>query len=89
VKESRCDVLLLVTSFLLFDGRENEGTFEIMQNDGAFGRLLELIQNRHDDDMGLHRMLLELLYEMSRIQRIRGEDLRKCSVGGYGLAAGR
>lgn len=53
-----------------------------MNKEGAFPRLLELIQaqrkNGVDGDgpeTGLHRMLMELLYEMSRIQRIRIEDL--------------
>ena len=47
----------------------------MMNEEGAFPRLLELIQGRTDDDAGLHRMLLELLYEMSRIQQLRIEDL--------------
>ena len=47
----------------------------MMNEEGAFPRLLELIQERKDDDAGLHRMLLMLLYEMSRIQRLRIEDL--------------
>ncbi|KAK2768685.1 hypothetical protein FQN54_000541 [Arachnomyces sp. PD_36] len=74
--------LLLITSFLLFDGRQNETTFEMMNKEGAFPRLLELIQaqrkNGVDGDgpeTGLHRMLMELLYEMSRIQRVKIEDL--------------
>lgn len=47
----------------------------MMNEEGVFARLLELILERTDDDAGLHRMLLELLYEMSRIQRLRMEDL--------------
>ena len=47
----------------------------MMNEEGTFPTLLELIQGRKDDDAGLHRMLLELLYEMSRIQRLRIEDL--------------
>ena len=62
-------------AFLIFDGRQNEVTFEMMNEEGVFPRLVELILERKDDDTGLHRMLLELLYEMSRIQRIRIEDL--------------
>ena len=46
-----------------------------MGEEGAFPRLVGLIQERKDDETGLHRMLLELLYEMSRIQRLRLEDL--------------
>ena len=49
----------------------------MMNEEGAFPRLVELIHERKDDEAGLHRMLLELLYEMSRIQRLRVEDLSK------------
>ena len=47
----------------------------MINEEGGFPRLLELILYRKDDDAGLHRLLLELLYEMSRIQRIRTEEL--------------
>lgn len=69
------DTLHLITAFLLFDGRQNDVTFEMLKDEGGFPRLLELIQKGRDDDAGLHRLLLELLYEMSRIQRLRMEDL--------------
>ena len=49
----------------------------MMNEEGVFPRLLELIQGRVDDDAGLHRTSLETLYEMSRIQRLRIEDLSK------------
>ncbi len=51
----------------------------MMNEEGVFPRLLELIQERVDDDAGLHRTLLEVLYEMSRIQRLRMEDLSEKS----------
>ena len=69
------DVLFFITSILLADGRQNEMTFEMMNEEGTFPRLVELIQSMKDGDVFLHRMLLELLYEMSRIQRLRFEDL--------------
>ena len=47
----------------------------MMNEEGAFTRLTELIQSRENEDAALHRMLLELLYEMSRIQRLRTEEL--------------
>ena len=50
-----------------------------MNEEGVFPRLLELTQARVDDDAGLHRTLLEALYEMSRMQRLRIEDLSKKS----------
>ena len=51
----------------------------MMGEEGAFPRLVGLIQERKDDETGLHRMLLELLYEMSRIQRLRLEELSELS----------
>ena len=54
----------------------------MMNEEGVFTRLVELIQERKDDDAGLHRLLLELLYEMSRIQRLRIEDLSEWGLTG-------
>ena len=61
---------------MLFDGRENEKTFEMMNSEGAFPRFIDLIASfqRHEEE-GLHRLLMELLYEMSRIQRIKLQDI--------------
>ncbi|KAL8760331.1 MAG: hypothetical protein Q9199_000113 [Rusavskia elegans] len=75
LEEDSPDTLHLIVALLLFDGRDNEITFEMMNEEGVFLRLVELIYERKDDDAGLHRMLLELLYEMSRIQRLRLQDL--------------
>ena len=47
----------------------------MMSEEGAFPRLVELILAKTDDDAGLHRVLLETLYDMSRIQRLRIQDL--------------
>lgn len=51
----------------------------MMNEEGVFARLLELIQALRRDEMdggaGLHRLLMDLLYEMSRIQRVKIEDL--------------
>lgn len=73
------DVLYVTASFLLFDGRQNEHTFEMMNKEGAFVRLLELIQSSEhldgDGGAGLHRLLMNLMYEMCRIQRIKIGDL--------------
>lgn len=67
----------MITAFLLYDGRNDETLFEMINEEGAFPRILELLQDKKDDDTGLHRLLLELLYEMSRIQRLRLEDLSR------------
>lgn len=75
LQEDAPETLHLIAAFLLFDGRQNDNTFEMMNEEGVFTRLLELIYEKKFDDAGLHRMLLELLYEMSRMQRLRTEDL--------------
>lgn len=60
---------------LLYDGRSDEAVFDMMQTEGTFPRLLELIKGNKDDSTGLHRLLLELLCDMSRIQRLSLDDL--------------
>ena len=74
-QEDLPDVLHLIAAFLLFDGKQNEKTFEIMNDEGAFPRILELITSMQEEDAALHRLLLQLLYEMSRIQRLKNQDL--------------
>lgn len=64
-------MLHLIASFLLVDGRRHEDTFFLMNEEGCFPRLLQLVQlpGRH------HRVVMELLYEMARIQKVKLEDL--------------
>ncbi|KAI0880951.1 uncharacterized protein GGS22DRAFT_173833 [Annulohypoxylon maeteangense] len=75
LQEDEPGPLYVIASFLLLDGREEEATFKRMIEEGCFHRLVELINGRKDDDPGLHRLLLELMYEMSRIEQLRIEDL--------------
>ena len=75
LQEDEPATLHFIASFLLFDGRENEATFEKMNQEGCFPRLLELVKQGKRDDARLHRLLLELLYEMSRMQRLSAEEL--------------
>lgn len=70
--------LHLIALFLLFDGRQEERTYELMNAEGVFIRLVQLARAGVDDGLELHRLLLELLYEMSRIQRISQNDLGLC-----------
>lgn len=46
-----------------------------MIEEGCFPRLVELINGRRDDDRRLHRLLLELMYEMARIETLRVDHL--------------
>ncbi|KAK3110378.1 pre-rRNA processing [Teratosphaeriaceae sp. CCFEE 6253] len=75
-EDDDADTLHLATALLLFDGRAHEPCFELLQAEGAFTRLVDLIRARRDDDIGLHRLLLELLCEMSRIQKLTRDDLK-------------
>ncbi len=77
--------LYIIASFLLCDGLQNEETFEMMNVEGAFPRLVDLIKSKRDEDHRLHRRLLELLYEMSRLQRLSAEDLAHVDDGFIGL----
>jgi hypothetical protein len=49
----------------------------MLQAEGAFTRLVELIRSKRDDDNGLHKLVLELMFEMSRMQKLTREDLSK------------
>jgi hypothetical protein len=75
LQEDEPATLHVIMSFLLFGGKEDEAMFEMMNHEGCFPRLLELIKQGKGEDARLHRMLLELLYEMSRMQRLSFEDL--------------
>lgn len=67
--------LNVIANFLLLDGRSDEDTFKQMIEEGCFPKMVELINGRREDDRRLHRLLLELMYEMARIERLRMDDL--------------
>jgi len=75
LQEDELAPLHAIANFLLLDGRSDEETFRSMISEGCFLRLLELIKTCGTQDRRLHRLLLELMYEMSRIERLRPEDL--------------
>ena len=75
LQEDEAATIHMIGSLLLLDGRDNEETFEMMNKESCFIRLVELIKQGMDEDGRLHRLLLELLYEMSRMQRLSKEDL--------------
>lgn len=76
IQETNNVRLHLIASILVLDGRIDPLTFELMMDEGTFPKLISLIMEMsEDEDHLLRRRLMELLYEMSRIQRIRREDL--------------
>ncbi|KAI1338087.1 hypothetical protein F5Y15DRAFT_387516 [Xylariaceae sp. FL0016] len=75
LQEDEAGPLYAIATFLLLDGRAEEATFRRMIGENCFSRLLELINGRKEYDPSLHRLLLELMYEMSRIETLRIDDL--------------
>ncbi|KAK5172966.1 pre-rRNA processing [Saxophila tyrrhenica] len=75
LQEDDDDVLHISVAFLIYDGRTNENGFSMLQGEGTFPRLVQLIRDKRDNDYGLHKLLLELLYEISRSQRLNRDDL--------------
>lgn len=77
LQEDEASSLHLLAAVLLYDGRTNEETFIMLQHEGAFPRLVELIAEFHgtEGEEQLHCILLDIMYEMSRIQRLTWEDL--------------
>jgi hypothetical protein len=65
----------VIANFLLLDGCSEDVTFPRMVDEGCFSRLLEIVKNCRDGDRRLHRQLLELTYEMSRVEALRAVDL--------------
>lgn len=64
---------------LLLDGLadiDDQHVFHMMHKEGAFQRLVELIRDTNvDEQKNMHRLLLQLIYEMSRIQRLTAAEL--------------
>ncbi|KAK7414148.1 pre-rRNA processing [Neonectria punicea] len=81
LQEDETGPLHAITCFLLLDGFQDEATFPRMVREACFPRLLELINGRQHIDPRLHRHLLHLMYEMSRIERLRVEDLVQVDDG--------
>lgn len=76
LQEEETGPLHAIACLLFLDGRHDESTFPLMMKEACFPRLLELIAARQDDgDPRLHRLLLQLMYEMSRVERVKVEDL--------------
>lgn len=76
INEDDAPYLHLIAALALHDGRSHEQTFEMLQEDDGFPRLIELLREWTDPEhKALHRLLLELVYEMSRVQRLTYEDL--------------
>lgn len=76
LQEDETNPLSAITCLLLLDGQTEELVFARMIDEACFPRLLELIKARSDDDPRLRRFLLQLMYEMSRMERLRRDDIQ-------------
>lgn len=81
LQEDDTGPLSAIACLLLLDGHEEESMFPRMIDEACFPRLLELINGRRDDDPRLHRFLLQLMYEMSRMERLRNDDIQRVDDG--------
>lgn len=76
LQEDEVAPLHVIASFLLADGRaDDDGAFGRMIEEGCVARLLELLGSPRHEEYRLHRVLLELTYEMCRMERMRMVDL--------------
>lgn len=75
LQDDDAHVLSIAVIFLLADARENESTFDLLNRENTFPRLVGLIAHPQVHEEALHRSLMELLYEMARIQKISHADL--------------
>ncbi|CAK7222234.1 pre-rRNA processing [Sporothrix bragantina] len=75
LQEDESGPLHAIANYLLLAGRHDESVFAQMIEAGCFARLVELIKQSHIGDRRLHRLLLELIYEMACIERVRVTDL--------------
>lgn len=76
LQDDEADILYITATLLLADARNNESTFELLNVEGAFQRMVDLIKApTQEGEEGLHRLLMELLYEMSRIQKVTSDNL--------------
>lgn len=79
LQEDDTGPLSAIACLLLLDGHGEEAVFPRMIDEACFPRLLELIDGGRkgaDHDPRLHRFLLQLMYEMSRMERLRSDDIK-------------
>lgn len=84
LQEDETRSLHAIANYLLLAGRTDDAVFSQMIEAGCFARLIELIKASHDDDLRLHRLLLELMFEMARVERVRVADLLSVDDGFVG-----
>ena len=75
LQEDETASLHAIACLLLLDGEGDESIFPSMIREACFPRLLELIGERKEEEPRVKMLLLQLMYEMSRMERLREDDL--------------
>lgn len=75
LQEDEVAPLHIIASFLLADGRADDTVFGRMISEGCVQRLLELLNSPRHQEYRLYGVLLDLTYEMCRMERLRMADL--------------
>lgn len=77
LQEEEICALRIAVTFLLADARENDSTFDLLNREGIFPRLVELIAHPREHEESMHRTLMELMYELARVQKITNHDMSR------------
>ncbi|KAK9473723.1 uncharacterized protein V1510DRAFT_402013 [Dipodascopsis tothii] len=77
-----CDArtLLMIGVVLLLDGRQHVDTFEMMEEESACRLMVDVLWRTRETDPRLHSIMLELVYELCRVQRLQRADLEAIST---------
>uniref|UniRef100_A0A060T7L9 ARAD1D00506p n=1 Tax=Blastobotrys adeninivorans TaxID=409370 RepID=A0A060T7L9_BLAAD len=65
----------LIGAVLLMDGRRHTSTLEMLEEEEASQKVIDTLWDDRHSSPRLHRLFLELLYEMCRVQKLRLSDL--------------
>lgn len=66
---------ILIGAVLLLDGRLHQSTLEMMHEEKATGPIISILWKDRYTNIRLHRIYLELLYDLCRVQRLGTTEL--------------
>lgn len=70
----------LIGAVLLIDGKRHQSTLEMLQEEAASSVVISILWHDRNKSLLLHRIYLELLFEMCKVQKLRQSDLEKISI---------
>lgn len=73
--EGQYAILTILGAVLLLDARHNPATLEMMEEESAMSVLVNTIVTAQKHSFRLHRIFLELFYEMCQVQKLTSSDL--------------